>query len=110
MTRISFLATGRGFGKKIVLDDVLNSHNDMVGFYVIYHPQVSKYCISDDGNTLFDINPDKKEPTEDIVKILDKYGIDILPNGAFILFAESYELSAKESAFAKALTEIAGLK
>ena len=109
MTRISFLATGRGFGKKIVLDDVLNSHNDMVGFYVIYHPQVSKYCISDDGNTLFDINPDKKEPTEDIVKILDKYGIDIF-NGALILLSESYELPEKESAFAKALTEIAGLK
>ena len=109
MTRISFLATGRGFGKKIVLDDVLNSHNDMVGFYVIYHPQVSKYCISDDGNTLFDINPDKKEPTEDIKKILDKNGIDIF-NGSLILFAESYELSEKESAFAKALTEIAGLK
>ena len=109
MTRISFLATSRGFGKKIVLDDVLNSHNDMVGFYVIYHPQVSKYCISDDGNTLFDINPDKKEPTEDIVKILDKYGIDIF-NGALILLSESYELPEKESAFAKALTEIAGLK
>ncbi len=119
---IEYLTTDKGFAKKIVLDDVLNSHNDMLTFYVTFIEKAflmadegdteivdDAYLISDDGQTLFDIAPNLKEPTKEIAEILKKYGLKS-KNGEIFFYTTKDELEEKELMFAKALTEINDLK
>jgi hypothetical protein len=119
---IEYLATDKGFVKKIILNNVLNSHNDMLIFYVTFIEKAylmadegdteivdNAYLMSDDGQTLFDIDPDLKEPTKDIDKIIKKYGLES-ENGEIFFYTTKDELEEKELMFAKALTEIAGVK
>jgi hypothetical protein len=114
-----YLTTDKGFVKKIILNDVLNSHNDMLTFYVTFMekaflmenyedmPEImdDAYLISDDRHTLFDINPDLKEPTKEIAKILKIYELKC-ENSEIFTYATKNELENKEEDFAKALTEI----
>ena len=102
---VEYLATDEGFVKKIAIDSTLNNHNDMVVFYVTFIKN-KIYFISDDKHVLFDINPDLKEPTEEINEILKKYRLGF-SNGEIFTHASKDGLEEKESAFAKALTEIA---
>ena len=115
---IEYLTTDKGFAKKIVLDDVLNSHNDMLTFYVTFIEKAflmadegdteivdDAYLISDDGQTLFDIAPNLKEPTKEIAKILKIYELKC-ENSEIFTYATKNELENKEEDFAKALTEI----
>lgn len=117
-----YLATDKGFAKKIILDDVLNSHNDMLTFYVTFIEKAylmadegdteivdDAYLISDVGQTLFDINPDLKEPDKEIVEILKKYGLKS-ENSEIFFYTTKDKLEEKELMFAKVLTEIAGVK
>lgn len=99
---ISYLATNKGFVKKIILDDVLNSHNDSPVIYVTFIPEKSKYRISDDCNTLFDINPDLGELSEEINEILKKYRLGFY-NDEIFTYATKDELESREKEFAKAL-------
>ena len=116
---IKYLATDKGFAKKIIFNDVLNSHNDSPVFYVTFIEKAflmtdkgdteiidDAYLISDGGQTLFDINSDLKEPTKEIAEILKKYELNFA-NGEISTHASKDGLEEKESAFTKALTEIA---
>ena len=104
--------------KKIVVSELLNKHNDEISFYVTFLEKAflmgddrdteiidDAYLISDDNNTLFDINPDLKEPTKEIATILKKYGLSF-ENGEIFVYATKDELESKKEDFVKALTEI----
>jgi hypothetical protein len=92
--------------RKIIINE-LNKHNDYICFYDVSFKDGS-HRISDDGNTLFDIDPDLKEPTKEIVEILKRYGL-CCENREIFTFVEKDELESKEKEFEKALTEINNL-
>lgn len=105
---VKYLPTDKqGFIKQIYLDDVLNKHNDMLAFYVFFENGV--YHINDDCDTLFNINPDLTKPTEEISKILKKYGVSFGVEGRLFINTKKDELESKEKDFIKMLTEINNL-
>ncbi len=98
----------QGFIKVVIIDEILNKHNDMLCFYIIFTPHKGMYYITDEGETLFDINPDMKEPNNEISEIIKKYGISFA-NGEIFTYADKNELYKKEDIFINALTEINNL-
>lgn len=108
---IEYLTTSRRSSdlvKRIILENVLNKHNDMLCFYIIFVLHKGMYYITDEGETLFDINPDMKEPNKEISEILKKYGISFA-NGEIFIYADKNELYKKEDIFINALTDINNL-
>ena len=106
---IKYIPTDKqGFIKQVFLDEVLNKHNAMLGFYEFFIPEWSKYCITDDGETLFDINPDRSALPKEIAEILKKYGVSFV-DGRLFINAKKDELEKKEKDFTDALKEINNL-
>ena len=98
----------QGFIKQVILDEILNRHNDMLTFYVYFIFENSEYCITDDGETLFDINPDSMKPNDGVANILKKYGVKIV-DGRLFINTKKDELENKEKDFINALKQINNL-
>lgn len=90
----------QGFIKVVIIDEILNKHNDMLAFYVFFDNGI--YCINDDCETLFNINPDM---TIEISEILKKYGVSFV-EGRLFINAKKDELVKREKDFTDALREI----
>jgi arabinogalactan endo-1,4-beta-galactosidase len=106
---IKYLPTAKqGFIKQVIFDEILNRHNDMLTFYVYFIFESSEYYITDDGETLFNINPDLMNPDDDVADILKKYGVNFV-DGRLFINAKKDELEKREKDFTDAIMEINSL-